>query len=149
MASEDAGLSSLKLEQAERISEVLSFMNNKGFTFNHLYEFHNLASTAPAFVPAELPARYTINFIPTSVMIPRDAVTAATDVPDIPVSVSDIPVFTPAASYVSSTDYSVISSVNFVVDNPVTTPVASVYSVIPSGNFVSSSTTSTTCIETT
>src|SRR5258706_11261567 len=33
MASEDAGLSPLVLEQAERISEVLSFMNNKGFTF--------------------------------------------------------------------------------------------------------------------
>ena len=33
MASEDTGLSPLILEQAERISEVLSFMKNKGFTF--------------------------------------------------------------------------------------------------------------------
>ena len=32
--------------------------------FCHLYEFHNPVPNTPVFVPAELPPRYTINFVP-------------------------------------------------------------------------------------
>ena len=53
--------------------------------FCHLYEFHNPASTASAFVPAELLARYAIDFVPASV-VSCDAVTVSPDVSDIPVS---------------------------------------------------------------
>ena len=81
------------------------------------------------FIPASVisPPDISVSFIPAS-GISRDAT-----VPDIPVSPS-------AVSYVSSTDYSVISSVNFALD---------------SANFVapvivpSSPSTTSTCIKTT
>ena len=102
--------------------------------FSHLYEFHNPVQVAPAFVPAELPARYSIAFVPASV---PDVSFVPTPVP----AVSSVPVSVPAVSTpfsdsaipnASSTDYSVISSINFVVPDP-----------------SSSSSFSSTCIETT
>ena len=70
--------------------------------FCHLYEFHNPVPNAPVFVPAELPPRYAINFVPA--------------LPVSPVASTAIPVF-PIGS--ASTDYSVISSANFVVPSAV------------------------------
>ena len=32
--------------------------------FSSIYEFHNPVTSAPAFVPAALPPRYSISFIP-------------------------------------------------------------------------------------
>ena len=64
------------------------------FFFN-LHEFHNPVTNAPVFVLAELPPRYAINFIPA-----------------IDVNVVSNPV---AASSVVSSDYSVVSSANFVI----------------------------------
>ena len=70
--------------------------------FRHLYEFHNPVPDTPAFVPADSPPRYAIDFVPAA-----------------PVTVT--PVFpSPISSVISPvvptdvTDYSVISSVNFV-----------------------------------
>ena len=64
----------------------------------------------PAELPAELPARYAIDFVPAAVAI--------------------TPVISPPIA--TSTDYSVVSSVNFVVPSPV---------------IVSSISTPTCCIE--
>ena len=63
------------------------------------------------FVPAELPARYAIDFVPASIVSP-DAV-AVTSV------TSPIVSSTLSLIIVLSTDYSVVSSVNFVVPSPV------------------------------
>ena len=79
--------------------------------FCKIHEFHNPVPVAPVFVPAELPPRYAINFVPAAPHIPVSAsptgysVSVASD--------SAIP-----ASHVSSTNYSVISSVDFVVCDP-------------------------------
>ena len=98
--------------------------------FCHLYEFHIPVPSAPVFVPAELPPRYAIEFVP------------ATNVPVFPTStdysvissVNDFSAISSAnfvvSSHAPSTDYSVISSVNFVVPDPI-------------------SSSSSTCIETT
>ena len=80
--------------------------------FCHLYEFHNPVPNTPVFVPAELPPRYAIDFVPAA---PAQVafVPAASAVP-----VSVPAVYTAPASgfpYASSTDYSVISSVNSAV----------------------------------
>ena len=94
--------------------------------FCHLYEFHNPASitSAPVFVPAELPPRYSINFVP-SVPVP------------VPASVS-VSASTPvSASFLPSTEFSIVSPANFVnaSDDVVIAPAASVsstdYSVVP------------------
>ena len=73
----------------------------------HLHEFHNPVRNTPVFVPAELPPRYAINFVPavSSPVSPEL-------VPDVQNNVVVIPVspIGPAPS----TDYSIISSVNFV-----------------------------------
>ena len=93
--------------------------------FCHLYEFHNPVPNAPVFVPAELPPRYAIEFVPAA---------PAVVVPVFPIGSAP------------STDYSVISSVNFVVPSvtvPVSSLPASPYSVVSSANFVIPS-----CIET-
>ena len=58
------------------------------------------ASSAPVFVPAELPPRYAISFVP--------AVNA-----QVSASASALPPSAPAPT--SSSDYSLVSSVNFVV----------------------------------
>ena len=77
--------------------------------FCQLYEFHNPVLNAPAFVPAELPPRFTISFVSAVSALP---VTASPVVHPVPVpSVSCVK----SAVAVSSTDYSVVSSANFVV----------------------------------
>ena len=80
--------------------------------FCQLYEFHNPpvpVPVAPVFVPADLPPRYAISFVPAAPVI------SPVEIP--------VPAFV-VSSHVSSTDYSVISSVNFVVSDP-THPVIS------------------------
>ena len=68
-----------------------------GAFFFRIYEFlFILPNMSPrAFVPADLPARYAIGFVP--------AVSAFN------------PAFPPSVSYTPSTDHSVVSSANFVV----------------------------------
>ena len=122
--------------------------------FCQIYEFHNPPVPAPVFIPAEVPPRYAINFVPASATQPEFSVVSSVSVvspvnivPPSAVSARSvsarsvissanfaIPASVPASS---STDYSVISSANFVV------PAASVSSSVPS------SSSSTTCIETT
>ena len=91
----------------------------------HLYEFHNPVPNAPVFVPAELPPQYAIDFVPAASTLP------VSSTPVVPVSTPDavvvIPVF-PIGS-APSTDYSIISSVNFVVPS-VTIPFSSSSSCI-------------------
>ena len=78
--------------------------------FCNLHEFHNPVLNPPVLVP-ELPARYVINFV--SAVTPVDSSVIASPVIASPViaspsvSVSFVPVI------VSSSDYSVVSSVNF------------------------------------
>ena len=62
--------------------------------FCHLFEFHNPVPDAPAFVPAVLPPRLAIDFVPAA--------------PDTPVFTS--PVAASAVPSPVSTGYSVISS---------------------------------------
>ena len=95
--------------------------------FCHVYEFH-IPVLTPAVVPAVLPPRYAIRFVPASVSA-------------VPASASPT-VFTSPIAVPSpvSTDYSVIPSVNFAT---VPSPVSTGYSVISSVNFVVSS----ACIE--
>ena len=81
--------------------------------FCQLYEFHNPpvpVPVAPVFVPAELPPRYAINFVPAAPSVISPVVIP---VPALVVSDSVM-----SDSHVLSTDYSVISSVNFVVSDP-------------------------------
>ena len=73
--------------------------------FCHLYEFQNPVPKAPVFVPAELPPRYTISFVPAVSALPVTIVH--------PVSVPLVSCVMSAVA-VSSTDYSVVSSANFV-----------------------------------
>ena len=90
--------------------------------FCHLYEFHFPAPSAPAFVPAELPPRYAIDF--------GHAVPLHTPV-----------VSSPAVPTISSaTDCFIVSSVNFAVPATPVVPASDVtspaYSVVSSANFV-------------
>ena len=87
--------------------------------FSAIYEFF-VPSNAPtnAFVPAELPARYAIAFVPavsdlpvTSIVM-NPVVPAVSDLPDASIVMN--PVMSVPVS-VSSSDYSVVSSANFVV----------------------------------
>ena len=80
--------------------------------FCHLYDFHNPTPSAPVFVPAELPTRYMINFVPASAV---SVSLSAVSVSDTPISLSAVSRTSDiSVPYPSSTDYSVISSVNFV-----------------------------------
>ena len=76
-----------------------------------MYEFHNPGPNAPVFVLAELPPRYAISFVPAVSALP---VTASPAVPVIAVSVPSVSCVTSTAT-VSSIDYSVVSSANFVL----------------------------------
>ena len=79
--------------------------------FYKLYDFHNPVVNAPAFVPAELPPRYAISFVPAISVPPVQIVSSP--VANAPVIVSSLP--TDVALLVpSSADFSVISSANFV-----------------------------------
>ena len=77
----------------------------------------------PVFVPAELPSRYAINFLAANT-VSADSVYASAS---------------PAL-----TDFSVVSSANFVVNAPPVTD----YSVISSVNFATPPVISSSCIET-
>ena len=79
--------------------------------FCNLYEFHNPVPNAPVFVPAELPPRYAINFVPAH----ASASPAVPPVTSLPAVLLVLPVLPVAPSGSVSTEYSVISSVNFVV----------------------------------
>ena len=82
--------------------------------FSNIYEFLNPvpAVNAAAFVPANLPPHYVINFVPA--VSPVIASPAFVSSPVAPVIVSP-PVFVPVSPVVfSSPDFSVVSSVNFV-----------------------------------
>ena len=72
--------------------------------FSHIYEFHNpvLVAPPPVFLPAELPARHVINFVPAA--IPHASASTS-----VSVSASDVPVSAPALP--ASSDYSFASSV--------------------------------------
>ena len=100
--------------------------------FCQLHEFHNPVQNAPGLVPANLPIRYAINFVPAI---------SAPPVSVPPVSATS-PISNPAvASSDVSPDYSVVSSANFVAVNSVHTSVSvpvrvsTEYSVISSANF--------------
>ena len=87
-----------------------------GSFFCHLYEFHNPVQDVPAFVPAELPRRYSINFVPA---VP---VAASSTISSISSSISS-----------SATDYSIVSSTDFAVPNAsVAVPVAASPAISPS-----------------
>ena len=73
--------------------------------FCKIHDFHNPVPVAPGFVPAELPPRYAINFVPT--LFPR---ASSADVPFSPVFVPSTP----------SSSFSVVSSANFVIPFPST-----------------------------
>ena len=74
--------------------------------FCHIYNFHiPVAAPVPVFVPAELPPRYTINFVPANTT--DDSIYAsASPVDASAVSVGSAP----------STDFSIVSSANFDVN---------------------------------
>ena len=74
--------------------------------FCHLYEFHNPITVAPAFVPAGLPPRYAIDFVPVA---PSPFPLAASAVH---FSVSPAAALAPSTS--ATSNFSVVSSVNFV-----------------------------------
>ena len=85
--------------------------------FGHMYDFHISVQVTPApsfHIPAELPARYAIAFVPAST-----SVSVPVSVPAISAAAPAIPV-TPSVISSPSTDYSVISSVNFAV--PISSP---------------------------
>ena len=75
--------------------------------FSHLYEFHNSVQVVPVpvFVPAELPARYIVNFVPAAIPLYASAPAS------VPVSALALPV---------SSDYSIVSSINFVIPSSTT-----------------------------
>ena len=89
---------------------------------NFFYTLHEfLAPTnvpANVSVPAELPARYKIDFVPASdVRVSASVVPAVVSTPVISNSVFAIPaprVFPTPAVIVSSPDYSIVSSANFI-----------------------------------
>ena len=107
--------------------------------FCHIYEFHNPTPIAPAFVPAELPARFAINFVPVSG-------SPSCSAPSV-------------ASASASVDCSVVSSANLVVPSfpsvvfpPASAPYAdnvSEFSVVSSANFLPASVFTSSCIGTT
>ena len=67
------------------------------------YEFHNPVTSAPVFVLAELPPRNAINLVPANVRTPPVVVSSAA-----------FPVISTTALAPVSSDYSVVSSVNFI-----------------------------------
>ena len=106
--------------------------------FYHVYEFHNPVPNAPAFVPAEVPPRYAIDFVPAvSAVTPMPVVVpAVSNVPSVvsavttfvpaefparyaikfvPAIVPDVPPVSPVIVSSSSSSYSVVSSANFVI----------------------------------
>ena len=93
--------------------------------FVHLHEFHNPAPNASGFVPADLPLRYAIDFVPAAPVSHTPVVFSTSASP-----VNFVAPVIPSAS--ASTDYSVISSVNFVAPAVPSAPASSDFSM----NFV-------------
>ena len=87
---------------------------------NFFYTLHDFLApiNVPAniFVPAELPARYAIDFVPASAIPAVNLVvsSSAIAVPVVSSSAVAVPVSTPPV-IVSSSDYSVVSSANFIL----------------------------------
>ena len=83
--------------------------------FCQLYEFHNPVTAAPAFVPADLPPRYAINFVPAAPVIPvvpSPSTSSASAFAPLSFSASvPAPVSGPAPV---ADDFSVVSSANFI-----------------------------------
>ena len=79
--------------------------------FCQLYEFHNPPVSVPDFIPAELPPRYAINFVPASHAAERSAVSPASVVSN---NVSATPPVAPNNVSDDAADFSVVSSVNFI-----------------------------------
>ena len=75
--------------------------------FCKIHEFYNPVPVAPVFTPAELPPRYAIDFVPAAPSV------------NPPVSTIPVPNFVVSCSATPATDYSVISSVNFVVPDSI------------------------------
>ena len=94
--------------------------------FCKIHEFHNPVTVAPVFVPAELPPRYAINFVP-----------------------ADIPLFPRASSVVPSPVTPVTSFLTVVPDVPASPVIVSSYSVVSSANFVVPSPSPSYCMPTT
>ena len=99
--------------------------------FCKIHEFHNPAPVAPVFIPAELPPRYAISFLPAAPVVPVSSIPASSvapvfvladspPVPAVSATVSASPVV-PVNASPASTVYSVISSVNFVISGSITT----------------------------
>ena len=77
--------------------------------FCQIYEFHIPTPTPAVFIPAALPPRYAISFVPALPVSPALAPVSPTSVPASPVS----PVIAPPATPVTD-GFSVVSSANFV-----------------------------------
>ena len=54
--------------------------------FCQLYEFHNPVQNAPVFVPAELPPRYAIDFVPATVPAVPAVISSSPALPVFPVN---------------------------------------------------------------
>ena len=84
--------------------------------FSAIYEFFVPTSNATnAFVPAELPARYAIEFVPAASDLPATDFEPAVSAPVPDLTVTDLPVTSVPVSVSGSSDYSVVSSANFVI----------------------------------
>ena len=115
-------------EKDKEVDELESF-------FGHIYEFHFPTPVHAAFVPAELPPRYAIAFVPAlSTAPPVLPVSTVLPVPVSPVTTSSV------HSAISAISVSAISASNAGSD----------FSVVSSANFIPASVfTSSSCIGTT
>ena len=104
--------------------------------FCKIHEFHIPVPVAPVFVPAELPPRYAISFVPAAAITPGSVNAASPVVVSVPPS-----------------PYSVVSSANVAVPVPSAprSATSSPFSVVSSANFVfpATSASSTHCMPTT
>ena len=106
-------------------------MESLELLFCHIHKFHNpVPNAAPVFVPAALPPRYAISFIPaghSASAPPSVSSISSSPSADFPIVSSSARSVTSDVSFarsVPSTVYSVVSSANFdvpVLDAPVIT----------------------------
>ena len=97
----------------------LAHINNFCLWMNESTQKLSLVGTT-AFVPAELPARYNIAFVPASTSVPVTVSVPTSTYVSVPVSAPATPAVPVISSAAPSTDYSAISSVNFAI--PVSSP---------------------------
>ena len=81
--------------------------------FYAIHQFFVPSVPANVFVPAELPARYAIEFVPAAAVV-TPPVTSSSVVSYSAVSTSVTATAPAIASSASSSDYSVVSSVNYI-----------------------------------